>query len=76
MPQVKEFVSNKFNEIELKIQEIIFLQNLEFKLEFFWYISFHHVKYLDKPIKCLEMRAKRKSVWKNNEIFLCIFTYI
>ena len=43
---------------------------------FIWYISIHHVKYLDKPIKCLEMRAKIKSVWKINEIFLCIFTYI
>ena len=30
MPQIKEPVSNKFNKIELKIQEIIFLQNLEF----------------------------------------------
>ena len=35
MPQIKEHVSNEFNEIELKIQEIIFLQNLEFKFEFF-----------------------------------------
>ena len=41
----------------------------------FWYISIHHVKYLDKPLKCLEMKAKIKSVRKNNEIFLCIFTY-
>ena len=36
---------------------------------FIWYISIHHVKYLDKPIKCLEMRAKIKSVRKINEIF-------
>ena len=35
MPQIKEPVSNKFNQIELKIQETIFLQNLEFLLEFF-----------------------------------------
>ena len=34
MPQIKEPVSNKFNQIELKIQETIFLQNLEFLLEF------------------------------------------
>ena len=43
---------------------------------FIWYISLHHVKYLDKPIKCLEIRAKMKPVWKINKIFLCIFTYI
>ena len=43
---------------------------------FIWGISFHNLKYLDKPIKCLEMRAKIKSVRKINEIFLCIFTYI
>ena len=42
---------------------------------FIWGISFHNLKYLDKPIKCLEMRAKIKSVRKTNEIFLCIFTY-
>ena len=30
MPQIKEPVSNKFNEIQLKNEEIIFLQNLEF----------------------------------------------
>ena len=41
-----------------------------------WYISIHHVKYLDKPIICLEMRAKIKSVRKINEILLCFFTYI
>ena len=34
MPQIKEPVSNKFNEIELKIQEIISLQILEFYIEF------------------------------------------
>ena len=43
---------------------------------FSWYIFIHHVKYLDKLIKCLEMRAKMKSVRKINEIFLCILTYI
>ena len=36
---------------------------------FIWYISIHHVKYLDKPIKCLEMIAKIKSVQKIYEIF-------
>ena len=87
MPQIKEPVSNKFNKIELKIQEIIFFfKILNFYLNFqqnsrnwifilnfhgffytspfIWYISIHHVKYLDKPIKCLEMRAKIKSVRK------------
>ena len=43
---------------------------------FIWGFSFHNLEYLDKPIKCLEMRAKIKSVRKINEIFLCIFTYI
>ena len=43
---------------------------------FIWYISIRLVKYLDKPIRCLEMKAKIKSVRKINEIFLCIFTYI
>ena len=28
---------------------------------FIWYISIHHLKYPDKPIKCLEMRANIKS---------------
>ena len=40
------------------------------------YISIHNLKYLENPIKCLEMRAKIKSVRKINEIFLCIFNYI
>ena len=35
MPQIKEPVSNKFNAIEFKIQEILFFQNLQFLLEFF-----------------------------------------
>ena len=39
-------------------------------------ITFHNLKYLDKLIKCLEMRAKIRSVRKINEIFLCIFIYI
>ena len=50
--------------------------NLFYTGSFIWGISFHNLKYLDKPIKCLEMRAKIKSVRKINEIFLCIFTYI
>ena len=33
---------------------------------FIWYISIHLVKYLDKPIKCLEMRAKIKSARQIN----------
>ena len=43
---------------------------------FIWHICIHHVTYLDKLIKCLEMRANVKSVREINEIFLCIFTYI
>ena len=35
MPKIKEPVSNKFNQIELKIQETTFFQNLEFLPEFF-----------------------------------------
>ena len=35
---------------------------------FIWGITFHNLKYLDKPIKCLEMRANIKSVRKINEI--------
>ena len=35
MPQIKEFVSNEFNGIELIIKGMIFLQNLEFEFEFF-----------------------------------------
>ena len=52
-------------------------------LDFFWKYSFslwciplHFVKYEDSTIKCLNMRAKTKSVWWINEIFLCIFTNI
>ena len=33
--KIKEPVSNKYNEIECKIQEIFILQNLEFYLKFF-----------------------------------------
>ena len=36
----------------------------------------HNLKYLDKPIKCLQMRAKIKSVRNMNKISICIFTYI
>ena len=43
---------------------------------FIWGITFNNLKYLVKPIKCLEMRAKIKSVRKINKIILCIFTYI
>ena len=35
MPQIREPVSNKFDEIELKIQKIILSQILEFYLELF-----------------------------------------
>ena len=31
-------------------------------------ITFHDLKYLDKPIKCLEIRAKMKSVQKFNQL--------
>ena len=39
--------------------------NLFYTGSFIWGISFHNLKYLDKPIKCLEMRATIKSVPKN-----------
>ena len=38
---------------------------------FIWGIAFYNLKYQDRLIKCLEIRAKIKSVWKINEIFLC-----
>ena len=31
-----------------------------------WGITFHNLKYLDKQIKCLEIRANMLSVWKIN----------
>ena len=43
---------------------------------FIWYICIHHVKYLDKPIKCLEMRAKIKSVRKFSFVFSVVFSLI
>ena len=63
----KEMISWIFNSISLTLFDTG---------PFIWGITFHNLKYLDKPIKCLEMRAKIKSVRKINEIFLCIFTYI
>ena len=62
----EKMVSWIFNSISL---------NLFHTGSFIWDITFHNLKYLDKPIKCLEMTAKIKSVWKIIEIFLCIFTY-
>ena len=62
----KKMVSWIFNSISL---------NLFHTGSFIWGITFENIKYLDKPITCLEMTAKIKSVWKINEIFLCIFTY-
>ena len=67
MSQIKEPVSNEFKEIELKIQEITFsakswilswilCQNSTNNL-FIWYIFIYHVKYFDKPMNCLEIRA-------------------
>ena len=38
-------------------------------------ITFHNLKYLDKPIKCLEMRANIRSVRKINE-FSFVFSLI
>ena len=45
-------------------QNVFFNFKLNF-LEFFWYKFYclHPVKYWTKPIKCLEMRAKLKSVF-------------
>ena len=63
----KKGISWIFNSIAL---------NLIYTGSFIWGISFHNIKYLDKPIKCLEMRPKIKSVRKINDFFLCIFPYI
>ena len=74
MPQIKELLSNKFNEIELKFKNFIFILNFYgffYIIIFIWGITFHNLKYLDKPIKCLEMRAEIKSV-RFYEIFLVI----
>ena len=50
--------------------------NLSYTGSFIWSISFQNLKYLDKPIKCLEMRAKIKSVRTINEIFILFsFTF-
>ena len=46
------------------------IQDSTIKICFFWYNSLLPVKYHTKPIKCLEMRAKRKSVRYIFEIFL------
>ena len=73
-------------EIQVRIQDfavkmMFCILNLIF-LNFFntnfylWYNSLLPVKYWAKPIKCIEMRAKIKSVRKIYKIFLCIFTYI
>ena len=48
----KKVISLLFNSISL---------NLFDTGSFIWGITFHNLKYLDKPIKCLEMRAKIKS---------------
>ena len=55
-------------------------KNLNFYLEFvslfMWYISIHHIQYLDKPIKCLKMRTniKSKGISKIlSSVFLFIF---
>ena len=37
---------------------------------FVWYISIHHLTYLDKLIKCLEMRENIKSKWYIFQLFL------
>ena len=63
----KKSISWIFNSISL---------NLYHTGSFIWGITFHNLKYLDKLIKCLEMRAEIKPVRKINKIFLCIFTYI
>ena len=47
--------------------------NLFFTGSFIWGISLHNLKYLDTPIKCLEMSVKIKSVRKIEEILLCTF---
>ena len=66
----------KIQDFEEKNDFLNLLLNLFDTGSFIWGITFHNLKYLDKSIKCLEMRAKIKSVRKINEIFHCIFTYI
>ena len=65
--------------IQVKIKDLNFDINLiEFTSYrfFYWCITFNNLKYLDKQIKYLEMRGNIKSVWKINDIFLCIFNYM
>ena len=67
---------SKVNEIELIIMPRYLTVWTGGPLLFIWCISIYQLKYLDKLIKCLELRAKIKSVQKIHEIFLCIFKYI
>ena len=76
-PNKNTYLKNSIK-IQVKIQDFAKLISLNLfdTGSFIWGITFHNLKYLDKPIKCLEMRAKIKSVRNINKIFLCIFTYI
>ena len=75
-----------WQKFKLKFKILQKIWFLEFLIQFHWIyliqvllfggITFHNLKYLDKPIKCVEMRAKTKSVRKISEILLYIFTYI
>ena len=76
MLQIREPVSNKFNQVELKIQFLECWRKIQVKIQDFntgsciWGITFHNLKYLDKPDKM----PKNESKYKINEIFFCIFT--
>ena len=59
--QIKDFAIQMFTWIFLILLYTSFL---------ICYIPLLPLKYQTKPIKCLEMRAKRKSGWSINEIFL------
>ena len=52
----KLIFSSKFNKLNFYV-DLLWIFNTR---AFIWYISIHHVKYMDKPIKCLEMRPKIK----------------
>ena len=74
MPQIKEPVSNKFNEMELKIQEIIFCKILNFKLNFlskfkklnFWFEYLWIFK--DKSFYLVHFHSSCKILGRNDKM--------
>ena len=65
-----------WGKIQVKIQDFAKKIFLEFLIQFNWIyliqfllfgaITFHNLKYPDKPVKCLKMRANQRSVRKIN----------